>query len=309
MLNTLKTSVTLLLGLVLGCLIALPLAWYGSRLGADSLLTNVWNRLSEVQDRQQAMADQALKLQPMLQRFGVFSGSAVFKDIENERSLLAGDASLGGKLERVQRLEEALLRSELVWAQAGRSKARLAAWQPFQDYGLVWEQQKRQLVSEQARLSDAVDELNGLIVRWPVSLLLAHQTFAGMTGGMVTDAGGEALFAVRVGLDWVGYSIRRLAALVGQQAPPPPPDWGAKRPVPVDEPGYVEPLPRLVFLADAPLPEGDYKEIQFTREVSANYADVELGADKAVPENRNPPAPYAAPTPKPQQTVVYSAPN
>jgi len=309
MLNTLKTSVTLLLGLLLGCLIALPLVWYGSRLGADSLLTNVWNRLSAVQDRQQAMADQALKLQPMLQRFGVFAGSGVFKDIENERSLLAGDASLGGKLEHVQRLEEALLRSELVWAQAGRGDARLAAWPPFQDYGLVWEQQKRQLVSEEARLSDAVDELDGLIVRWPLSLLLAHQTFAGLTGGMVTDAGGEALFVVRVGLDWVGYGLRRLAALVGQQAPPPPPDWGAMRPVPVDEPGYVEPLTRLVFLADAPLPEGDYKEIQFTREVAANYADVELGADKAVPENLNPPAPYAAPTPTPRLTVVYSAPN
>jgi hypothetical protein len=309
MLNALKTSVTLLLGLALGCLIALPLAWYGSRLGADSLLTNVWNRLSEVQDRQQAMADQALKLQPLLQHFGVFAGSEVFKDVENERSLLAGDASLDGKLERVQRLEEALLRSELVWAQAGRGKARLRAWPPFQDYGLVWEQQKRLLVSEEAGLSDSVDELDGLLVRWPLSLLLAHKTFAGMTGGVMADASGEALFAVRVGLDWVGYSIRRLAALVGQQAPPPPPDWGARRPALAPEPGYVDPLPRPVFLADAPLPEGDYKEIQFTREVPADYANVELGADKAVPENRNPPAPYAAPSPKPQQTVVYNAPN
>ncbi|HTB22279.1 MAG TPA: hypothetical protein VK914_06200 [bacterium] len=309
MLNSLKTSVSVLLGLVLGCLIVVPTAWYGVRIGADSLRQNVWNRLSAVQDRQQAMADQALKLQPMLQRYGVFDGKDVFKDVENERSLLAGDASLEGKLEHAQRLEEALLRSERVWVQSGKKKARLASEQPWNDYGRVWERQKRLLVVEESELVDAVDELDGITARWPVSVLLAHKTFAGMTGGILGSASGDAVFLARVGLDWLGYELRRMAALVGQQTPPPPPVWGWKPAVVPSDGGYVESLPTPIFLADAPLPEGDYQEIQYSQTVPANYANVELNQDKAVLENSGAPAAFKAPTPKPQTTVVYSAPN
>ena len=69
------------------------------------------------------------------------------------------------------------------------------------------------------------------------------------------------------------------------------------------------PLNRPVFLADAPPPEDDYQEVQFTRNVAQNYADVELGEDKAVLENRDAPKPYASVLPQPQKTVVYNGAN
>jgi len=308
MFNSLKTSVTILLGLLLGLLVAAPLAWYGSRMGADTLQRNVWNALSAVQDRQQAMADQALKLQPLLESLGPVSNEDVFDDIQDQRSRLAGEASLTEKLGRVQRLEEALLRSERMWALAGGRSPHVRGAEPWQDYGRVWERQKRLLVREQKDLQDSVEEFDGLLVRFPVSALLAHRTFMGMINGLLGDAWGNTTFLARLSLDWVGYELRRFAALVGQQKPPDPPAW-AGAPKAAVEDSYVEALSPLVFLADAPPPEDSYNELQFTREVSQNYADVELGQDKAVLENHDAPGAYTAVLPSPQKTVVYSSPN
>jgi len=270
---------------------------------------NVARWIAVVEDRQQSMADEALQLQPMLVRFKAAGDSEVFRDIQNERSLLAGDSSAVGKLDHLQRLEEALLRSEKVWALSG-SNRRLAAWEPWAEHGRLWEQQKRLLVREQSALVGSVDEFNGMLARWPMSVLLAHSTLMGLAGSLVSDAWQNTLFLARVGLDWTGYGLRRVAALVGSQSPPAPPVWNHRQMVHLaDDVAYAQALPTLVFLAGAPLPEGDYKEIQFTREVPADYANVDLGADKAVLENRGAPASYKAVAPKPQLTVVYSAPN
>jgi hypothetical protein len=309
MLDSLKTSLLVLVGLVLGCLLAIPLAWFGTRTGADSLLQGVRNTLSVVENRQQAMADQALRLQPMIAQFGSVPDADVFKDIEDRRSELAGASNLPDKLEGVQKLEEALLRGEQVALKAGRKLPSLGAWEPYQEDGRIWERQKRMLVREQRDLKDSVDELDAMVVRWPLSLLLAHKSVTGLLGGLLGDAWSNTGFLTRLSLDWLGYSLRRMAALVGQQAPPEAPQWGGKQALVLVDDAYITPLAPMIFLADAPLPEDDYNELQYTQASPENYADVELGEDKAVLENRNPPAGFAAPVPQAQKTVVYSGTN
>ncbi len=309
--ETLKTSAAAVLGLALGLTAAFLLAWYGSRAGADAIRHNVWKHVLAVQTRQESMADEALSLEPMLKGFGALRHRGVFAEVERQRSLLAGDPTLQGKLEHEQWLEEALLRSEKVWAQSGRHRA-LAHYEPWADYGRVWELQTRYLAVEERGLAESCREFDGLLSTWPLSLLLAHRTFGGFTGSLLRDSWDGVLFVVRVGLDWVGYDLRRLAALAGHEAPPPKPHWAFAHPlrrIPADELPYVSLLARPVFLVDAPLPEGDYPEVQYTREVPANYADVNRGEDQPVLENRTAPAAYRAPVPKPQMTVVYSAPD
>jgi hypothetical protein len=308
MLNSLKTSVAILAGLVLGFLLAVPLAWYGTRLGADSLLKNVRNTLSAVENRQQAMADQALRLQPLIAQFGRVPDVDVFKAVEDQRSLLAGASSLEEKLERVQTLEEALLRSEQVAIQAGKKLPSLAAWEPYQEGQRVWQIQRRMLVREQRELQDSVTELDGLLARWPVSLLLAHRSVGSLLQGSLGQVWSETVYLTRLCLDWAGYTLRRFAALVGQKTPPEAPKWGEHRAPAVSDIGYMSPLAPLIFLADAPLPEDDYSEIQY-RTMPENYADVQLGEEKAVLDNRNPPAGFTARIPQPQKTVVYSGKN
>jgi hypothetical protein len=58
------------------------------------------------------------------------------------------------------------------------------------------------------------------------------------------------------------------------------------------------------FLAAAPPPEDDYRELQYARE-ERDYADVEVGEDKAVLENRGGAEGYKIVLPKPQTTVTY----
>jgi len=307
MLSGLKTSAVVLVGLLLGFLVSLPVAWYGVRRGADGLVSNVEKAVTTVEGRQQAMADQALRLQPVLTRFDVTRESDLFEAVQEQRSRLAGEAALRDKLERVQTLEEALLRVERLCEQSGASNARLAHWEPYREHRRVWEKQKRLLVREQFELQDQVAELNGLLGRWPASVLLAYKSFGALLRGLFGDVFGNVAYLGRWSLDWVGYWARRAAALRGQQAPPHPPKWD--RPVAELAEAYLLPLNRPVFLADAPLPEDDYNELQFTHEAAADYADVELGTDKAVLENRHAPKDYVAPSSQPQKTVTYNGVN
>lgn len=303
MLQGLKTSVAVLLGLLLGLAVALPLAWFGTRKGADSLVHNIGLAVAAVERRQQAMADQALAFQPVLLAHRAGVEPDLFEDLQDERSRLAGDASLEGKLLRVQSLEEALLRVERRWAQAGAADARLRRSFEYGEFGRVWERQKRLLVREQMALEDAVDELNLLLARWPASVLLKYRTVGALLRGVFGDVLGNTAFLARLSLDWTGYALRRAAALVGQQDPPEPPKWD--RPAVKAEARYVDPLHTPVFLAGAPLPEDDVNELQFTQEPGVDYADVRLGEDPAVLENRHAPRPFSAPLPTVQKTVDY----
>lgn len=306
MLQGLKTSVAVLLGLIIGLIAALPLAWYGTRRGADSLMHNVKASIEAVERRQQQMADQALGLQPLLRAHGIKAEPDLFEDIQDERSRLAGDASLEGKLLRVQHLEEALLRTESRFLQAGRSQRRFAQSFAFGDYARTWEKQKRLLVREQFEVEDRVAEVNGLLARFPASVLLRYRTVGALLRGVFGDLIGNTSFLLRLGLDWAGYGMRRAAALVGQQDPPEPPKW--EPPKAKAEAAYLDPLHPPVFLAGAPVPEDEVDELQYTRE-TVNYADVEVGKDPAVLENRLAPKEYEAARPTVQKTVGYQTPR
>ncbi len=301
MFDGLKTSVAVLVGLLIGAVVALPLAWHGTRLGADSLRHNIERALEQVEIRQQAMADQALQLEELLVSKGDGEGSDVFEQVMDTRSKLAGVAPLEEKLAAVQELEQALLLSERVWEQAAE-KPRVRSSFYYAEHGRVWEKQKRLLVREQTALVDSVVELDKLLGRWPASVLLGYKTFGAMINGLFGDVVGNTTFVVRLGLDWVGYGARKAAALTGQQAPPEPPKW--ERPKAAKAVAYMDPIVPPHFLADAPMPEDDYRELQFTKE-TADYADVELGEDKAVLENRHAPEGYKLVLPQPQKTVTY----
>jgi hypothetical protein len=283
MLQGLKTSVAVLLGLIIGVAAALPLAWHGTRKGADSLVQSVGNAVAHVEHRQQAMADQALRLQPLLRAHGAPVEPDLFDAVQDERSRLAGDASLTGKLRQVQALEEALLRIEKRWQQAGSDDARLRSSFAYGEFGRVWEKQKRLLVREQMRVEDSVEEVNRILTRWPASTLLRYKTFGGLLRGIFGDVLGNVSFLMRLSLDWA--------------------QW--ERPKAKVEAAYLDPLRPPVFLAYAPLPEDQVDELQFTQEPGLDYSDVQLDADPAVLENRHAPKPYTMPQPTVQKTVDY----
>lgn len=306
MLQGLKTSVAVLAGLILGLIAALPLAWYGTRRGADSLMRNVKTSVEAVETRQQQMADQALTLQPLLRAHGIKAEADLFEDIQDERSRLAGDASLEGKLLKVQSLEEALLRTEQRFVQAGARDPRFHKSYAYGDYARTWEKQKRLLVREQFDVEDRVAEVNGLLARFPASVLLRYKTVGALLRGIFGDVLGNTAFVLRLSLDWAGYGLRKFAALVGQQDPPEPPKW--ERPKAKAELAYLDPLHPPVFLAGAPVPEDDVDELQYTRE-TVNYADVEVGKDPAVLENRHAPKEFEAAQPTVQKTVGYQTPR
>jgi hypothetical protein len=307
MVQGLKTSVAILAGLLLGLAAALPLAWYGSRRGADALVHNVGHAVEAVELRQQAMADQALRLQPMLLTWRVPVESDLFEAVQDARSRLAGAVRVSEKLLRVQDLEESLLRIEERWRQAGAANSRLARSYEWSEWGRVWEKQKRLLVREQFAVQDAVEEVNRLLVTPPAAWMLKYKSVGALLRGTFGDVLGNTAFLFRLSLDYLGYGMRKVAALVGQQDPPQPPQWD--RPKVGKEEAYLAPLRPPVFLAGAPLPEDEYEELQYTSEPGVDYADVKVGADPAVLENRHAPAPFSAPTPSVQKTVDYRTPR
>jgi hypothetical protein len=270
-------------------------------MGADSLRHNIERDLKVVEARQQSMADQALQLEELLVGKGYRGGAEVFEKVMDARSRLAGVAPLEEKLEGVQALEQGLLLTEKIFGQAGeRDSIRRSYY--YGEHGRLWEKQKRLLVREQVQLTDSVKELNHLLGRWPASVLLGHKSFAAMVNALFGDVVGNITFVARLSLDWIGYAARKAAALTGQQAPPEPPKW--ERPKASKAVAYMNPIVEPRFLADAPLPEDQYRELQYTQETSS-YADVELGEDKAVLENREAPEGYKVVVPQPQKTVTY----
>lgn len=303
MMQGLKSSMVVLVGLLVGLILAMPLAWFGTRKGADGLVANVGRAVAAVEVRQQALADQALKFQPVLQAHRAGVEADLFEDVQDERSRLAGDASVRGKLLKVQSLEEALLRIERRWLQAGLRDPRLARSHDWAEFGRVWEKQKRLLVREQYLVEDSVHEVNLLLARFPASVLLKYKTFGALLRGIFGDVLGNTAFLVRLSLDWAGYGMRKAAALVGQQDPPEPPKW--ERPKAKVEARYLDPMHPPVFLAWAPLPEDEVDELQYTKEPGVDYADVDVGEDPAVLENRHAPDGYKPAVPTVQKTVDY----
>ncbi|HXC64615.1 MAG TPA: hypothetical protein VNZ67_09660 [bacterium] len=307
MLSGLKTSAVVLAGLLLGFCLAVPLAWMGTRRGADTLALNVGNAVAAVEQRQQAMADEALQLQPLIEQYGVDRDKDLFTKVQAERSRLAGESGLREKLERLQLLEEALLRVERLQVQSGQELRALRDSETYQEYARTWEKQKRLLVREQLGLEASVAELNHLLLRWPASRLLAYQSLSSLGHGLLAELKANAAYRWHWSVDYLRYLGRKVVARFRHQPLPDAPKWDP--PADLGPVTYLRPLNRPVFLADAPLPEDDYQEVQFTHNVAQNYADVELGEDKAVLENRDAPKPYAPVLPKPQKTVVYSGVN
>jgi len=227
MFDGLKTSVAVLIGLLLGVAVAVPLAWHGSRLGADSLRHNIDRDLASVEQRQQAMADQALSLEELLVKKGYHKDDQVLRAGDGPaRSRLAGVAPLEQKLEAVQALEQALLLSEKSLGTRRRGQSRslellLGRARPHVGEAEAEPGQRAGVAGEfRGGAEPAAGHMAGLD---PAGLQdLLGPAWSGTSFG---DVFGNLSYGARWSLDWLGYAARRLASLRSQEKPPEPPKW------------------------------------------------------------------------------------
>lgn len=311
------SALIVLLGLLLGAALSLPLAWSAARRGADSQRDRVLKALEAVQQRQSSMVDQGLRWQAQLAGRGWRRDGAVYASLVDLRGRLAGEDSLEERLLLVQHLEEPLLRAAAARERGAAAEPELARSEEWQSEGRAWEQQQRYLVREQAALQENVERLNAYRGRWPISTLLACPRMRDAWRAL-------ALAGLRRPAAWLRPAeaaeegLRRLPAALAAgldkfaERAGDLPWWdpaglpAAQRP----EAGwsYLPPLGRLVFLADAPLPEDELPELQYDRS-SRDAAQQERGEQKVEPDNRRGRHGYKIVSPTPQKSVDYSQPD
>jgi hypothetical protein len=301
MIERMRTGVSGLIGLAIGIALALPLFWVGVRRSVGALRHQAYDAFGVVEGREQGMADECLKLEQRLAGLGFRDHKKDFARVELLRSRLAGENDFEEKLELSQHLERAMLNVETAYDQT-KEASDLAASNPFvKQFGLDWLLNKRYLVDEERTFSIAVKHYNEVLERWPVPAVIGHKTFSGLLRAMTYEIFTRGFIWLGQGARWLAYGIRWLwATLLGNIAPEPPLPLEK---APLAEDALYQPLPQPLYIAEAPVPEEDYPEIQYDRD-APDMADVEVGQEKAVLDNKRPPA-YAAPVPTVQKTATY----
>lgn len=301
MLERVKFSLSSLLGLALGICLALPLFWVGVKHGVASLRKGALNAFEPVERRQQAMADEALKLEVLVKNKGLKLPKADFAKIELLRSRLAGSGDFGDKIELSQDLERALVNVETLYAQLMKQNAA-AAKSPFlREFGMNWMPMKRYLVDEEFHFSAAVREYNRVLLKPPLPFIIGHKSFAALLGSLATEVHQRAWLYLKQGWAWLKYLPRWVWAVSrGNSAPEMPAALPHRE---LGGEALYEPLPEPFYIAEAPVPEEDYAELQYNRD-APDMADVEVGQQKAVRDNAAS-KPYVAPVPTVQRTATY----
>jgi hypothetical protein len=286
------------LGLLLGIVLALPLFWFAVKMNIGSMYRNTQGSFEQVVRRQQAMADTALDLEKRLMKLGYKGKRAAFAHVEIERSKLAGDFELSDRIELTQDLEGALLEAEDAWKLAPKALAK----DPFvHQFGLTWMPMKRYLVSEEDDFGKRVADYNDVLKKWPVAMVIGHRSFAAMAGSLVIALRDQIGAWLRQGLSWIVWACKAAwAKVTGAELPEKPKALPMAPPSPD---ALFSPLPLPAYVAEAPKPEEDYEEIQYSHEMPS-MADVPVGGESPVLENQYRPD-YQAPVPKVQRTVIY----
>lgn len=305
MVDRIKTLFSALIGLLIGIAVTLPLFWLGVRKNVGALRHRAEVSFVQVERRQQAMADESLRLQKSLADLGWNKSKSDFAKVELLRSQLAGYAGIEDKIEVSKKLEIALLGTEKVLVKAGK-QSKVIAKNPFiHDYELNWVALKRYLVDEEEDFLNQAHGYNHVLQVWPVPTIVGYVSFLDLNRAMLIKARDEkslllqqALAWTRWGFNWV-YAKVRSAELPSQPEGFPKADKKDLGRVPL----YTS-LPEPDYVARAPKPEEDYSEIQYNREYP-DMADVETGEKKVVFENKYRKPYVVAPVPTVQKTVTY----
>jgi len=302
MFDRLKFSASALTGLAVGVILALPLFWIGVKTSVGALEHNVHLAFEDVESRQQNMSDEALRLEVNFRKHGIRGYKADFAKVELLRSRLAGSGDFEDKVEVSQQLERALVNVETLYSQVMKSDASAAGSAYCREFGLNWGPMKRYLVDEEYKFVGSVKSYNSVLRTQPVPMIVGYKTFGGLLTALYHNLGSRFGVYFRQGVAWVTYLPMRVWAWATRAAvipTPPAPMAPAVYTVealyaPMDEPFYV---------AQAPVPEEDYPELQYNRE-QPDMADVEVGQQKAVRDDAGR-EPYAVPVPTIQRTAVY----
>lgn len=304
MFDRLTTGTAALLGLAIGVLLALPLFWIGVKTGVGALQHNAQSGFEPVAKRQNAMADEMLRFEKLLKTMG-WKGygryKADFAKVERLRAMLTGHADFEDRMEISQDLERALLKAEMVSLKAAKDQAEIGKNPFVKEFFMTWSKLKRYLVDEEMNFAHAVRRYNHVLVTWPVPLVIGYRHVGAMMKALGRELASNLMAWIRQAGAWIKYSVLWAWDKVFHNAHPEPPA-PIRRMKPAKDPLY-KPFAEPYYIAQAPLPEEDYAEIQFDRE-TPSMADVEAGREAPVFENEYRQG-YPIPVPTVQKTVTY----
>jgi hypothetical protein len=302
MFDRLKFSASAVVGLMLGIALALPLFWIAVKSSVGVLRENAKRAFVQVEQRQQDMADECLRLQESFKNAGVKVPQQDFSNVEYLRSRLAGSGDFEDQIEVSQQLERGLVNVELVYKKTMAENSRAAKNAFCRDFGLNWGPLKRYLVDEEFHFSDAVNEYNRVLNSPPVPFVVGHKSFGSLLNALAVEMHQRIDEYIHQSLAWIKFFPRWVWAEIRSAAViPEPPQPMAITPYTAD--ALFAPLPQPYYIAQAPVPEEDYPEIQYDRS-TPDMADVEVGQQKAVFDSPNI-KPFSYVTPTIQKTATY----
>ncbi len=249
MLERLTNTLSVLIGLALGLVISFFGLKFVLREGLKMVRSDAVASFQVVETRLQGMADMSLELQKRLAGLGWDKGTPVFRQVERDRSLLAGHAGLEEDVDWAEGLEGGLLRVPGLWSQAGERSRRVAGDFWWQDFGRRWKGQQSYLVQEEASARAAFGRYNRMVKAWPASWAARDYGL----GATVRWAGREA----RRGLEGAKGTLLRVLRR------PVSPTASAQAPVPPAMGKEFSELPTLDFHAKGPWPEEFFPQVQY----------------------------------------------
>jgi hypothetical protein len=234
-----KQKVTSGFSVLVGLAIGIFIAYFGLKaiftLGMKMMRRDASEHFALVEVRLQRMADGALELEKVIADLGWKGSKRTFLEVENLRSLLAGNEDLTKKAEWAVELEHQLLDAQDLWEKVGARTPKIARDYYYQEHVRWWTNESRWLAREEALAKQAFDHYNQLIRKRPFK--------------------------------WVArkYSLQKVAqgALEAAQNKPDKEEAVEAKATTFTAKPVVEPLPTLVFENKAEWPEEFYSEVQY----------------------------------------------
>jgi hypothetical protein len=257
---------TLGFNLVVGLALGLVISYFGLNFifakGLELLRRDAFEHFAIYEDQAIAMADDSLKLQPLLAGLGWRGSSPVFADIEKSRARMAGALDFTEIVRGGEDLEKALMDSARLWKEVGAKDKKISANFYWQEWGRQWNDQVRYLVKAEGEAGQGIDQYNRFLARWPVSLIAkgftVKQALPKPTPQVERIRKG---FALSLGRFWFGVRPVPVKESAGGGSSP------DSHPKAAEPAVHYEALMVPQFVARAPLPEEDYDEVQYREDM------------------------------------------
>jgi hypothetical protein len=301
MFDRLKFGASALIGLGVGVVLALPFFWFGVKNGVNSLHHHLQGSFATVERRQQGMADSALRVEKILASKGWRGNHGDFARVELLRSRMAGTGDFEERIEVAQDLERALLNAGVAVAQAAEASEAIGGSAYVADFLQTWRRDLRYLVDEEATFAGGVKQYNRVLRTWPVPAIIGNSSFAQLVKSSIRGLRDRAGEILRWAFSWVKWTASAVSAKLRGKDKPEHPAPLAPQPWPHDTEHKSLAVP--YFIAEAPVPEEDYREIQYSLE-GPDMSDVDSSEDKVEYEGKKR-APFVAPVPTVQKTATY----